>query len=247
MGKLFTFGCSFTEDFKQFSDINNNTRTQYIHKFCNGVAPDCWTDVLGKSLNFEINNLGANNAGTHQLIPDQSGNSNEHIFNNFCHMVNHINEGDVVVIQWTFMERFLWIDETHNRTVSILPNQYSSIKNEQLMNEILINKSHHLWINQIFIKEKLMNECADYKKFKIFYWSIDEKFYRLKSEIIKNNPRYLFNNKLNEYKTIIEMIYRNGGKSITHETNNEIDDSHFGKTAHKVLGDFMYNEIKDKI
>lgn len=250
MSKLYTFGCSFTEDFKEFLDIkyiDNVTRTQYIHKFCDGIAPDCWVDVLGKSLNFKIHNLGAINAKSNNLIPDESGNSNDHIFNNFCHMVKYINEGDVVIIQWTFIERFLWVDDVYNKTVSILPNQYSSIKNERLMNEMIINKSHHLWIEQLFIKEKLINECAEHKKFNIFYWSIDDKIYSLKSEIIKNNPHYLFRDKLDEYKSILEMIYKNGGKSISIETNNQIVDSHFGKTAHKVIGDFIYNEIKNKI
>lgn len=250
MGNLFTFGCSFTEDFKQFADIeqiNRNTRTKYIHQFCNGVPPDCWTDVLGKLLDFKVNNFAANNAQNSNLIPDNSGNSNDHIFNNFCHVVKHINEGDIVIIQWTYMERFLWVDENLNKTASILPNQYMSIKNKNLMDEILLNKSHHLWIDQLFIKEKLINECAKYKKFKVFYWSIDEKLYKYKLNIINNNPNYLFLDKLKEFNDIIGMIYGNGGKSITFETNNKIEDSHFGKTAHNVLGELIYNDIKNKI
>ncbi len=250
MSKLFTFGCSFTEDFKHFVDIGNiktNTRTKYIHEFCGGVPPDCWTDVLGKLLNYDINNFGANNAQYSNLIPDQSGNSNDHIFNNFCHMVNHINEGDVVIIQWTYMERFLWVDDINNRPVSILPNQYSLVKNEELMNQILLNKSHHLWIDQLFIKEKLINEIAKVKKFKVFYWSIDVNFYKLKSEIIKNNSHYLFINKLSDFRDVIDMIYKKGGQSITFETNNKIEDSHFGKNAHKILGELIYDDIKNKL
>lgn len=250
MNNLFTFGCSFTEDFRQFANINNidkNTRTQYIHRFCDGIPPECWSDVLGGLLNFKVNNFGANNARTSTMIPEESGNSNDHIFNNFCHIVEHINEGDVVIIQWTFMERFLWVDTETNKTVSILPNQYTSIKNKNLMDEILVNKSHHLWFDQLFIKEKLINECAKFKKFNVFFWSMDDKLYKLKKEVTENNSNYLFIKNKVGFKGVVDLLNRYGRTSITNETNNQIQDSHFGKVAHKVLGELIYEDIKGKI
>jgi hypothetical protein len=222
------------------------TRTEYIHKFCEGNPPDTWTDVLGKLLKYNTINLGASNASESDLIPTFSGNSNESIFNNFCHVVNHINHNDIVIIQWSFIERFQWAYESHKRMITILPNQYPNNKSD-IFDEILINKSHDLWIDELFIKEKLINECANAKGFKVFYWSIDDKIYNRKYDVIKNKNNYLFLNKLTGKNSILDLIYENGGKSITFETNNEIVDSHFGKSAHKVLGELIYNEIRNKI
>jgi hypothetical protein len=249
MSTLFTFGCSFTEDFTHFVDMDGLkyiTRTEYIHKFCEGNPPDTWTDVLGKLLKYNTINLGALNASESDLIPTFSGNSNESIFNNFCHVVNHINHNDIVIIQWSFIERFQWAYESHKRMITILPNQYPNNKSD-IFDEILINKSHDLWIDELFIKEKLINECANAKGFKVFYWSIDDKIYNRKYDVIKNKNNYLFLNKLTGKNSILDLIYENGGKSITFETNNEIVDSHFGKSAHKVLGELIYNEIRNKI
>jgi hypothetical protein len=249
MSTLFTFGCSFTEDFTHFVDMDGLkyiTRTEYIHKFCEGNPPDTWTDVLGKLLKYNTINLGASNASESDLIPTFSGNSNESIFNNFCHVVNHINHNDIVIIQWSFIERFQWAYESHKRMITILPNQYPNNKSD-IFDEILINKSHDLWIDELFIKEKLINECANAKGFKVFYWSIDDKIYNRKYDVIKNKNNYLFLNKLTGKNSILDLIYENGGKSITFETNNEIVDSHFGKSAHKVLGELIYNEIRNKI
>lgn len=249
MSNLFTFGCSFTEDFTHFVDIdvlNYNTRTEYIHKFCEGNPPDTWTDVLGKLLKYNTINLGALNASKSDLTPTISGNSNESIFNNFCHVVNQINHGDIVIIQWSFIERFQWADETYKRMVTILPNQYPNNKSD-VFDEIVINKSHDLWIDELFIKEKLINECANAKGFKVFYWSIDDKIYNRKYDVVKNKNNYLLLNKLTGKNSILDLIYNNGGNAITFETNNQIVDSHFGKSAHKVLGELIYDDIINKI
>ena len=249
MSNLFTFGCSFTEDFTHFVDIdvlNYNTRTEYIHKFCEGNPPDTWTDVLGKLLKYNTINLGALNASKSDLTPTISGNSNESIFNNFCHVVNQINHGDIVIIQWSFIERFQWADETYKRMVTILPNQYPNNKSD-VFDEIVINKSHDLWIDELFIKEKLINECANAKGFKVFYWSIDDKIYNRKYDVVKNKNNYLLLNKLTGKNSILDLIYNNGGNAITFETNNQIVDSHFGKSAHKVLGELIYYDIINKI
>jgi hypothetical protein len=202
--------------------------------------------VLGKLLKYNTINLGALNASESDLIPTFSGNSNESIFNNFCHVVNHINHNDIVIIQWSFIERFQWAYESYKRMITILPNQYPNNKSD-IFDEILINKSHDLWIDELFIKEKLINECANAKGFKVFYWSIDDKIYKRKYDVIKNKNNYLFLNKLTGKNSILDLIYENGGKSITFETNNEIVDSHFGKSAHKVLGELIYNEIRNTI
>jgi hypothetical protein len=34
-----------------------------------------------------------------------------------------------------------------------------------------------------------------------------------------------------------------GGLRIFEETNNEVDDMHFGESAHKILGELFYNHI----
>ena len=47
----------------------------------------------------------------------------------------------------------------------------------------------------------------------------------------------------NEEHTVFNPVFEKGGLRIFEETNNEVDDMHFGESAHKVLGELFYNHI----
>ena len=110
MSKLYTFGCSFTEDFEPFHRrLRNNTRTDYIHDFHNGRIPKSWTELLAEKLNIEFSVYGAINCDLE--FTEKFGNSNTSIFFNFIRLVDKIKENDFVIIEWTFLERFIWYDK----------------------------------------------------------------------------------------------------------------------------------------
>jgi hypothetical protein len=95
MNTLHTFGCSYTAHFE-----NNNGRSQYedYKKFRGGTYPKIWPELLSEKMGLKLNN------------PSAGGSSNYEIFQSFCDIVPKLNEGDVVVIGWSYKERYRLVD-----------------------------------------------------------------------------------------------------------------------------------------
>jgi hypothetical protein len=247
MNNIFTFGCSFTEDFIPFMEkekIEVNTRTKYIFEFCDGIPPKSWNEILSEKIGFKLNNYGGINATINKEEPLNGGNCNYTIFNNFCEMCNKFQKDDIVIVEWTFMQRFKWVYTDINKIVSILPNWYPENVKKETMDDIVINRSHTLWIDELFIQMKLMDELAKIKKFKLYYWSIDKTIYDYKFDEIINNNKFLLSDLIKKNSGVMDLVFKNGGNTIFFETNNKINDYHFGKIGHEVLGNLFYNYLK---
>ena len=55
MSTLFTFGCSFSEEFSVLLPRTSpNTRVDYIEQYFNGIPPDSWPTMLSKKLGLNI-------------------------------------------------------------------------------------------------------------------------------------------------------------------------------------------------
>jgi hypothetical protein len=248
MSNLYTFGCSFTEDFTPFTkkeDIELNNRTKYVYEFCNGAIPKSWVDIVAEKMNLKLNNYGAQNAVFNKKENLSQGNCNFTIFNNFCELSQKFQENDIVIVEWTFMERFRWANP--NQMVSILPNWYPQHVNKNTMDDIVINRSSNFWINELFSQMKLMDELSKIKNFKLYYWTIDKRIYEYKFDEINNNNKFLLSNILNKGEGIMDIVFKNGGNTIFFETDGQINDYHYGKVGHKILGDLFYNHIVNNI
>ena len=75
---LHTFGDSYTEGQR------------------GGNLPKSWSEILGEKLNMEVKNYGI------------GGNSNPQIFDDVCNKSHEFNKGDIVIINWTYKDRFRW-------------------------------------------------------------------------------------------------------------------------------------------
>lgn len=246
MSKLYTFGCSFTEDFEPFHRrLRNNTRTDYIHDFHNGRIPKSWTELLAEKLNIEFSVYGAINCDLE--FTEKFGNSNTSIFFNFIRLVDKIKENDFVIIEWTFLERFIWYDKIINGFTSVLPNQYptDNLPND-FFDQIIYNKSSINWYLEIKNYQKIINELALAKGFKIYYWSIDDRYYEYFAEDINLNQQYLLNNLFQKHAFFLGTIKNHGGKTIEDETKGKIKDTHFGEVGHQVIADLFYKHITNE-
>ena len=236
---LYTFGCSFTEDFKHFFESEFNTlRKTYMVDYLNGYIPESWPEILSKKLNMDLVNRAAVHG--HQYEYYREGNCNASIFNNICHMCDNFKKGDIVIIEWSFIVRFKWA--TERGMLTILPNQPPHDLNEKITEEIIVNRYNKLWIDELFIMIKMLNKLSESIGFDIYYWTVDKTILNDKREIITNDTKWLLSNQLGE-KHYFSLIKKNGGFSIDDETNGIIADSHLGMTGHKVLADLFYEYI----
>ena len=176
MNTLFTFGCSFTEDFENVPKHHGtdttrmSTRWLYIENYLGGVAPKSWPKLLSEKLQYNLQNYG------------EGGKSNMRIFENFISKCDEIKDDDIVIINWTGLSRFKWL--YNQNFITILPNTKlnNSEINQSTIEDILINKSDKLWNKEIYNFIKIINKLSDLVGFKVYYWSTDDLI--INSEII---------------------------------------------------------------
>jgi hypothetical protein len=241
MSTLYTFGCSFTEDFDPFVEYPNTTRYEYIMKYHNGIVPKSWTQIMSNQLNVELKNYG----GIHGFFSKTGaeGNCNFSIFNNICQASKDFKKNDIVIIEWTYMERFKWADFETFRLTSILPNQIPDEYDKNTLESILINRTNKLWIEELFKYQILLDRLADGIGLHIYYWTVDKNIVRYKIDDIKNDKKWLLSNMLEIENTYQDIIEKNGGLRIMDETNGLIMDDHLGSSGHEVLANLFLNYI----
>jgi hypothetical protein len=250
MNNLYTFGCSFTENFSFFHNKkDDNSRKKYVTEFCNNTSPESWNESLSKKIGFNLKNYGGT-LGVKSYNGDE-GNCNDSIFNNICHLSCEFKKGDILIVEWTYMERFKWAMDNNNSMITLLPSNYKFVGNDNVIEGVLINRTSKLWIGELFKKIKIINTLSESIGFDVFYWTIDKRIINYKMMMdIYLDKKWLLNDKFSYDKIDYgykDVVFELGGKTITEESNNLIIDDHFGKTAHDVLSELFYDDIIKKI
>ena len=232
MNKLHTFGCSYTQDF------NDNKIDTYIdyRNFRGGTFPLTWPEILSNKLNLGLKNYG------------RGGGGNNLIFQTLCNNINEIKKDDVVIIQWTYAHRYMWVDTKKNDWTHFGagPLNGDTTISDTTHEEIIFNRTHSLYVNQIYEWMKLIDVLSKSIGFEVYYWSGDRHILYPLDESEKKNKKYLLGYlKIPPYETIFLEIFKLGGKTIKEETNNLVNDLHFGESAHKIMGELFYNHIKN--
>ena len=232
MNKLHTFGCSYTQDF------NDNKIETYIdyRNFRGGTFPLTWPEILSNKLNLGLKNHG------------RGGGGNNLIFQTLCNNINEIKKDDVVIIQWTYIHRYMWVDIKRDSWTHIGagPLNGDTSISETSHEEVIFNRTHPLYVNQIYEWMKLIDVLSKSIGFEVYYWSGDRHILYPLDESEKKNKKYLLGYlKIPPYETIFLEIFKLGGKTIKEETNNLVNDLHFGESAHKIMGELFYNHIKN--
>lgn len=240
MGKLFTFGCSFTEDFERVLETTKNStfipaQKKYVIDHLGGRVPKSWPQLLSEKLGVELKNYGV------------GGMSNYHIFDEICEHCNEIKQGDIVIIGWTHVTRFRWVgnEETWSPIFSHYTENTSKIISESTFNEILVQRTKRLYSEEIYKYQKLIEQLSKSVGFDLYFWSSDGDIINKESRQFLNGRKYLLNDVLTHKNNIFNIIQKNGGKTINEETDGKIPDNHLGESGHKVQAELFYNHIKN--
>jgi hypothetical protein len=214
MNTLHTFGCSYTARFE-----NNDNRAQYkeYKHFRGGVFPKIWSELLSQKLGLELNNTATGGA------------SNYEIFQSFCDNIEKLKKNDVVVIGWSYKERFRLVDGTLKEFIRIGPGFNPSIPGISIdtPNEICVNRMNSKWAEEVYSWEKSIKKICELIGIKFIIWSFDYTF-----------P---------EHYGFLDELKRLGAETITEETNGVVLDLHFGEMGHIVQCQYLYDVINDNI
>ena len=229
MNTLFTFGCSFTEDY------NTNHVDTYIDykNYMGGQYPKSWPIVLSEKLNFNLKNYGEGASG------------NQQIFQEVCKRCNEFEVNDIIIIEWSFLERYrLALDD--NSWMKLGPgkiNNHRSPISEECHKSIVVNRTLKPYVNELYDYENIINRLSKSVGFKVFYWSIDNGVLYNTDNLSEKN-HYLLNDMIKDrHDNAFLITFKNGGNRIIEETDGKIRDFHLGGTGHKVMGDLFYQHI----
>ena len=226
---LYTFGCSFTAYY------NNHENYIKYKEYKGGEFPKHWTELLSNKLNLKLNNFGYSGMGNDQIFQLIANNSNLYV------------PGDVIVVGWSFINRFKWASDNSNvwRRMGFGLIGYDNEKfiSESTLNEILVNRSNELYIDDIRNYEKLLDLFANKSQIKIYYWSFDGCVINNKTQ---QNKNFISHSELKDDNSLMDYIFECGGEDITMETNSEIDDHHLGEKGHKIQSELFYDYITNK-
>jgi hypothetical protein len=244
MNNLVVFGCSFTEGFDGVSVDDNYERYE---KFL-GHKPKSWVNILAQKLGMFLINRG------------HAGMGNDIIFQDFCDNFKRIKPGDIVIYQWTYVQRFM---------VAAAPDSYSwypfvpytfSFQDENFSkntyDEILYNRTYIQWLSQIKSYERVIEHIVNSLGATIYFWSVDNKIiYETPTLFYKYDKKYLMSDEIGvpsevnpvhkkDYFDVIKEY--NGGLTIQYETNGLVSDSHLGELGHVATAEIFYDHITKK-
>jgi hypothetical protein len=246
MKSLFGFGDSYTqghhliETFTPFMDWK-----EYIGK----ELPPVWIDILGNKLDVIVKNYAT------------AGSSNQEIFHTFIKNCDEIKKDDIVIINWTYVDRFRWgalprykppntVNPFWKKISASTPND-RDIK-EQTRLDIIENRiTYGLCVKEVYDYQKIIDLLSKSIGFDVYYWSADPSIiYSLPKETL-NQKKYIINDliifKNGNYDGaggyFFNTISHYGGKTVQEETNYECTDNHLGESGHKVQADLFYNYL----
>lgn len=231
---VWAFGCSFTADYHPLDNDPPNNYDKY-REWRGGNLPDTYPKVLADMIGYDVKNLGV------------GASSNYHIFRNFCNAVSDIKKGDIVIIGWTSLLRFVLANHGDETIQNILPSQDYPEYEREVLDYIVVNRSDKVWNTEIISFMNIINEICKLKESHVFYWTSDahmldywkENNIYTRSSIIKNSETDM---DLLNFDDPIENKY-----TIQFETNYKVNDCHMGEFGHKRQAHEIYKYIKDII
>lgn len=229
---LYTFGCSFTEGFK-----DNHPQYLEYKKYRGGSFPSHWTELLSEKLEYNLINDGSGGTG------------NQNIFTSLCKRSNQFQKGDIVIVQWTFMGRFRLSDSQGIGWVHVGKANAKHLGNDMIspdcQDAIFVNRALNPYFDEIYDFERIIDRLSKEIGFDVYYWTIlNDLIYHQPKEIL-NQKKYLLNDKIkDQFDNTFSIILKNGGLRVVEETDGQIDDWHMGESGNKIQADLFYQHIK---
>lgn len=231
---LWTFGCSFTAEWWPLDNDPPNNYDLY-KKWKGGTLPPVWPTILSEKLGMELQNKGEGATG------------NDKIFMQFCNSSHLIKEGDIVIVGWTHILRFMMASMDNKLLINILPNTPSDQHDNRVMDYITVNRDFTIWYLQIVSYIKMIINYCNSVGARVYFWTSDYNMYEhIKKHI---NPKHSSKFMHDGYRDIFSCISDKyihlieNGLQIIDETNGEVTDFHLGELGHQLQADLIYNHI----
>jgi hypothetical protein len=232
--KLWTFGCSFTQGFLYGEFLNARNPMNDYYELMGNTYPSAWPELLSDKLDLEIMNKG------------YSGSSCYKIFEKFCMECENFQKGDVVIVEWTRVNRFRAV-HGNGQFPSILPI-FNEDEPEQhplpvkSIIETVVNRSERPFIEEIYSFTNFTEEICKSIGCEIYFWSADNLIINEESDEFKSKRKYLVRESNQDLTR--HLIENYGATTLDVETNGLINDGqHYGKEGHKVMAEVFYDEI----
>ena len=216
MSKLWVFGDSFSATNDR--PVLESWRLDYVK--WKGYVPKVFSDFLSDKLGISARNMGVSGADNYTII------------DTIIDSLSKINSDDIIIIGWSTTIRFRVASKSNNFLTirpNDLDNNISTINDSSdltdiavnCLNEIIVNRSDKIYIDEINRYIKLINFM--YANNVIIHWS------PFKQEIE------------GMYVTPIEPKI----ERITEETNGLLYDQHFSEHGHEQISEYFYKLIKN--
>lgn len=207
MRTLYTFGCSFTAPYT----VDGRVEYRQYFNYKGGIFPDIWPKILANKLDFRLRNLGI------------VGSSNYEIFGDFCRSINNFKRGDIVIVGWTYKERFRLVNDVKDTFTRVGPNFRPKLENvsNNTIDEILINRENKQWVSEVMLWGSLITKTLELMGIKLIIWTFDNSF-----------PNNMF---------LLNDLLKLGAETINKETQGLIKDSHMGEIGHQVQANYFYD------
>lgn len=221
---LYIFGCSYSSEF-----INSGIPDSYLNY--KGYWPKTWTKYLSEKLNYNLINYA------------KGGNSNNQIFEDFCSCSDILKEDDIVIIEWSYMTRYRWVNFNSNEWSNHVTLDGKKIDNK-IDDAILLNRTHFLYKQEVLNWQKIIEILSKKIKFNLYIWDGSYDFLYKESYENRNDRKFICSELIPQGRTFIDMIFINGGNRILEETMGKINDIHLGEKGHEIQGELFYQHIK---
>lgn len=219
--KLWIFGDSFSDRFSGYDVVkyhDSDYRVRY-HKW-KGYSPLSYGEVISKELGCDIEILSS------------AGASNTEIFHTFISKMDEITEGDLVIVNWTYLNRFRIANDNNEFDKVMIqagcksPNSLVNIKS---LEEIGVNRnSHTIYYKEVSDYSKVIKKICNNKIY-TFIWTF-------------MNHSEKMDKYIKEFYDEVKSI--NNLETITQETLGIIVDGHYSEYAHQQLADEILKNIK---
>jgi hypothetical protein len=218
MGTLWTFGDSFTAGDGCLPDLIIRDGGDRYYKEYSNSENDIWPNILGKSMGYEVKNLG------------KSGASNDYILDSIIDNFEEISESDAVIIGKTFYERF--------DVPKLNSNEFHTQYGESLytMNIDLKNNKYNKDRLEI---ETILNYGVLFASNNLFRERQNKRFHFIENQLRKKVNKILVWESQDFTKSAVE--------TITDHTGGKISDYHFSFNGHKEISDIFYKKINKKM
>jgi hypothetical protein len=214
MKKLYIFGDSFSQ---LFSDVSNFSKEYLDFK---GYIPKTYSEIISEKLNLELKCYA------------KGGVSNRTILSQFISVLNQIEDGDVLIFNWSTHNRVRIVGnngEIADCTAPIMGGNFKSPYND-FPSESVVHMVINRLKSQVFYTEnteyiKLIKKA--FPNNKIIHWTwVDE---REKSKYFLE-----FSELCTHYGPL---------EHISDETNGKINDHHYSENGHVLLSDILIKTL----